>query len=638
MHFLPRVAAVSIAIGALVTQTFGQSFEHCSAGSDGTFTPHFSVAPSLVVHSDGVMDATRGDIGLPGSAAERAFSFSRTIAAILASAGGDTDEGAREAFVQSMLDTFLPAPSLPLNAAGGVRMPLDERGEAGALKAAAMLDEASPQGMKPLALFNRFDLAPDNWAHCGEYRIVYGRTPAVDVAGRFLLIFEAMIPNPGVGENGCKPVAEFWADLSAPSLSDIELATRLSAFYYDGKTSPDLATPDLLRPVVDFRNYGGDGGRGQVRANAFNPPPWQLREWLIQRTFSTNAPGMPLTFVPVTVKDNPLAELYNDDLAGTAFLAANPAASANLLHGQFLQALTSTIGPRLLSDTTAKHQLLVNELGLYHLGGGTDAVTPDIVLLNTIALGNDDKFNEFQSVSQGLSDAPGLAGTSTLVDQVLDQVGGLTTPFVNPQGGQILLNRARAVTCGGCHMTASRSANGGFDPPGVAIQQKPDGSVLAWPDVAAGGFVQVTETRELSPTLENAFLPFRRYVLSRYLCTAPAIPTPPTEPGEYEPYGDMPESQAVAAKVGPDLVDAAGSGGYFVDDLISEFAAGAGYAPPAPPDADVDSMTSQVNAAIEVLSPEQLAALRQKVSDAIELARSIELQRAGAFVETRRPH
>ncbi|MBB4170795.1 hypothetical protein [Rhizobium sp. BK538] len=633
---LQMAAAVTV-VAALIDPALGQSFKICTPEGDGTFTPNFNAVPSMVVHSDAVMDTKRGDIGLGGTASERVFSFSRTISAVLASAGGDTSPAAQKEFVKSMLATFVPAETLPLNTKGGVVMPLDARGEAAALDAEKMLNESSDQAMKPLAVFNRFDLAPDNWAHCGEHRIIYARQPLADGPGRFLLIFEAMVPNPkpSEGKEGCRPVAEFWANLSEPGLSPTELARRLSAFYYEGKTSPALAAPDLLRPVVDYRNYGGDGGRGQVRANAFNPPPWQLREWLTQRTFNPAPASLPLTFVPVTAKDNPLAELYRDDLLGTTFLTKNPATAANLLHGQFLQSLTSMIALRLLSETTAQHQLLVNELNLYHLGTGVAAeLTPDKVLLNTIALGNEDKFNEFQSTSQGLSDAPGDGGASLLVTQMLDQVGNTASPFVNPQRGQILLNRARAATCAGCHMTASRSAGGGFAGPGVVVLEKPNGTVVRWPDVDPGGFVQVSESRALSPTLTDAFLPFRRYVLARYLCNAPE-PTPP-EIG-YEPYGDMPAPRTVAAAVGEGLVEETAQGGYFVEDLVRDFAAGAGVSQPiATPNAA--ETTSRVHQSIEALTPEQLSALREKVGNAIAIARNIELQRSGAFVETRRPH
>jgi len=637
MQFSPRVAAAGFLAASFVTPAIAQSF--CTAEADGTFTPQFSAIPSMVVHSDAVLDATRSDLGLDGAATERAFSFSRTIATILASAGGSADAAAQQAFVKTMLDTFVPVKTFPLNAKAGARMPLDSRGEASELTPAALLDEADPHGMKPLALFNRFDLAPDNWAHCGEHRIVYAHEPDAE-GDRFLVIFEAMVPNPepAAGEAGCKSIGEFWAGLSDSTLTDTDLATRLSAFYYDGKTAPELSAADLVTPVVNFRNYGGDGGRGQVRVNTFNPPEvWQLREWLTQRTFDPDPSKPPLAFVPVTVKNNPLAELYRDDLADTEFLANNPAASANLLHGQFLQALTNTIGPNLLSENSAKHQLLVQELGLYHLG--SSPVTGDTVLLNTIGLGSDEKFDEFQSISQGLDDAPGKGGNSALVTQMLSQVGSASTGFVGPQSGEILLNRARASTCGGCHQTAPRAA--GFALPGVAVLQRSDGSVLQWPDIAPGFFVHVTESRQLSPSLTEAFLPFRRYVLSRFLCEAP-VPTTPTEPipyGEsYEPYNDMPEARTVAAAVGQGLVDEAGSGAYFVDDLVTEFTAGAGVPQPVSAPADRTEQSVRVNAAITELTPEQLAALRLRVTDAIALARSIEQQRAGAFVETRRPH
>lgn len=637
MQFSSRVAAGSFLAVTLITPTLAQSL--CTTEADGTFTPNFAVTPSMVVNSDAVLDVTRGDIGLDGTAAERAFSFSRTIAAILSSAGANADAAAQETFVKTMLDTFVPGTTLPLNTQGGVRMPLDARGEAAELAPAALLDEADPHGMKPLALFNRFDLVPDNWAHCGEHRIVYGHEPDGE-GDRFLLIFEAVVsnPDPSAGAEGCRPVAEFWAGLSETGLSDNDLAERLSAFYYDGKTDPTLAAPDLLTPVVDYHNYGGDGGRGQVRVNTFNPPEvWQLREWLTQRTFDPDPAASPLGFVPVTVKSNPLAELYRDDLTGTDFLANNPAASANLLHGQFLQALTSTIGPSLLSENSAKHQLLVQELGLYDLGGAP--VTADTVLLNTIGLGDTGKFDEFQSTSQGLVDAPGDGGNSTLVTQMLGQLGAAATANVGAQSGEIILNRARASSCGGCHQTAPRAT--GFGLPGATVLKRQDGSVLQWPDIAPGFFVHVTESRQLSPSLTEAFLPFRRYVLSRYLCEAsgtPTVPEPEPPIGEYDPYGTMPEAKTVAAAVGQELVNEAGSGAYFVDDLVADFATGAGIAQPVAAADDVPARSSRVNAVISELTPEQLVALRLRVSEAIALARSIELQRSGAFVETRRPH
>lgn len=638
MRYPIVTAFVSLLVVGFPTSTLSQQFQLCTAETDGSFSPHFNIAPSMVVNDDAVLDKTRGDLGLNGNAGERAFSFRRTIAAILESAGGDSGQAAQEAFVQTMLDSFVGAPTFKLNADAGVLMPVDGRQEQSLLTAAEMLDETNPVGMKPLALFNRFDLAPDNWSHCGEHRIIYSRP---DTGPRFLLIFEAMVPNPGTGPEGCRPIAEFWAKLSDPSVTSADMASRLSAFYYDGKTSPDLAIPDLLTPVVDYHNYGGDGGRGQVRANAFMTQPWQLREWLIQRTFNPQPGGLPLSFVPVTVKSTPLAELFHDDLTGTDFLNNNIPAAANLVHAQFLQALTGPVGRPLLSETTAKHQQLVGELPLYNLGTGPGTeVTADVVLMNTIALGDNDRFNEFQSTSQGFSDAPGEpAGASTIVTTMLDQIGGATNPFVNSQSGAVLLNRARAVTCGGCHMTAARSQGGGFAPPGVTILKRPDGTELAWPDTLS--FVHVDEARQLSPALLNALLPFRRYVLSRFLCE-PASTEPAPEPGPIASDDGLyaTPKTVMARTVGADIAEKANSGAYFVDALVGSFAANAGTSLPQPVaiGAPMRERSRQVNQIIANMSPAERAALRKRVDSAISLARIIELQRPGAFVEARRPH
>ena len=288
-------------------------------------------------------------------------------------------------------------------------VPFDNRsGEVSRLNAAGLLDEtdtsATSIAMRPLALFNRFDLSPDNWSHCGEHRIVYGKiNPDVPTApNRFLLIFEAAVPNPdpAAGEAGCRPITEFWARLSGSTAgSDTDIAKKLHAFFYQGKTDPSLTRADLLGPVVDFRNYGGDGNRGQVRGNIFMQFPWQLREWLTQLTFD---PNQRIAFVTDTVKDNPVAELYKDDLTGTGFLNANVGAAVTVLHGDFVQALSTTIRDGLMSEETTKHRTLKDGLPTFDLG--SDPVAEPEVLLNTIALGNDNRFNEHQSTSLGPSD------------------------------------------------------------------------------------------------------------------------------------------------------------------------------------------------------------------------------------------
>ena len=87
----------------------------------------------------------------------------------------------------------------------------------------------------------------------------------------------------------------------------------------------------------------------------FMQQPWQLREWLTQLMFD---PNQRIAFVTDTVKDNPIAELYKDDLTGTAILSKNVGAAITVLHGDFVQALSTTIRNGLMSEETTKHRTL----------------------------------------------------------------------------------------------------------------------------------------------------------------------------------------------------------------------------------------------------------------------------------------
>ena len=58
----------------------------------------------------------------------------------------------------------------------------------------------TPSFYEPLALVNRFDLAPTDGANCGEARVVFARhSGASNDRERNLVIFEAVLPNPNPG-------------------------------------------------------------------------------------------------------------------------------------------------------------------------------------------------------------------------------------------------------------------------------------------------------------------------------------------------------------------------------------------------------------------------------------------------------
>ncbi|HSN99683.1 MAG TPA: hypothetical protein VLS89_15415 [Candidatus Nanopelagicales bacterium] len=106
------------------------------------------------------------------------------------------------------------------------------------------LKNGTPSQFIPVALFNRFDLAPVSGSHCGEYRIVYSLTGSTN-----FIIFEAQLPNPNpsCGIEACRPVANFWRNLS--SISDATtLGNELRNFYFTGLSG--------FRPVIHPQNYG----------------------------------------------------------------------------------------------------------------------------------------------------------------------------------------------------------------------------------------------------------------------------------------------------------------------------------------------------------------------------------------------
>jgi hypothetical protein len=106
--FVVSTSAAALPVQAQICQDTG-----------GKISLGFDVKPSLVVHSDGIMDITFGDANLPGGDQnERLFSFKRTIGTILETAsavGGENTPAKREAFVQTMLDSFATADSFVLN-------------------------------------------------------------------------------------------------------------------------------------------------------------------------------------------------------------------------------------------------------------------------------------------------------------------------------------------------------------------------------------------------------------------------------------------------------------------------------------------------------------------------------------------
>jgi hypothetical protein len=318
----------------------------------------------------------------------------------------------------------------------------------------------NPNAYIPVGLFNRFDLASASGADCGEYRIVFAkRSGLTNPADRNLVIFEAVLPNPNpaLGLEGCRPVANFWSGLSSdPDVNS--RATRLRDFYF-------LGLPGFM-PILHIDNLGNRAGStGQVRTNQFMQADWMLREFKIRRDCA--AGPCVVQFIPVTVKTN---------AGGTLF---NPG-SRHALAADFQNAVFPAQVP----------SLAVNDI-------------------NRFSLSVPDAFNSGQSNSQHPMENHYVNQFGTAASPFRANIQGKLSAIASPLTPDNMVARAQALSCAGCHQH-SNGANlgGGITWPNslrfVHISEQTDPG----PD---------GPRHRISPALNNVFLPHRKAVLETFL-------------------------------------------------------------------------------------------------------------------------
>jgi hypothetical protein len=340
--------------------------------------------------------------------------------------------------------------------------------------------EGSPCAYMPVGLFNRFDLAPEDGATCGEYRVVYAKESGLlNNRDRNLVIFEAVLPNPNPrrGLEGCRPIVEFWARLSG--IADMERrADLLENFYFRGLGHHAPA-------VIDIRHFGDNArSAGQVRTNQFvqdglEERSWSLREFKIDhRCERVAAKGYgrgrgrghrercTLEFIPETAKGNPYGPLF---------------------------AATSTQAERVAFQSFFITQ--VESLAATSLTG--------------IGMRSDDRFNTAQSEASAggendyLVNFEGNLDFSQSIQQRLNQLGSALTPAD-------IVARAQTQTCAGCHRLSNNDSLGGG---------------LTWPpslgfthvDERATENVDGVERFVISAALIDALLPQRKLAMEDFL-------------------------------------------------------------------------------------------------------------------------
>ena len=328
----------------------------------------------------------------------------------------------------------------------------------------ANLDPFGASGYVPVAVVNRFDLAPKSGANCGEYRVIFALPQSFSGVARAFFIFEARLPNPrtDLGLAGCAPVADFWAGLSKDSAGT--RAQKLDNFYFTGL----VAGGETFEPVVRASHYGlavsgGSHTVGQIRTNVLSLANglWQLREFKLRKPCAAGA-SCALTVEHVSDKQNPANEVFSGSDA----------------------------------DSTAFQTQFVTQMPALSQGSAA--------MIGMATAASD---NEWESTSS----PPPLGNGSTIYTNFASKAfraqikanltGGLSVTNI--------LDRANTQTCAGCHQLSNNVDLGGG---------------VTWP--LSLGFVQVDEHSTLSPAVTGAFLPFRALVLTQFLntqCTGVSI-------------------------------------------------------------------------------------------------------------------
>jgi hypothetical protein len=317
------------------------------------------------------------------------------------------------------------------------------------------------------AFVNRFDLAPANGAHCGQQRMIF----ANNSRGRTFMILEAQIPNPqpDLGIEGCRPLAQFWMDQNNEPDAKVRGQRLAQAFLQGGVKG---LTEFGFGPFYTAENL--TVGSGQIRTNQFDSKPWTLRE------FKLALDGDSLSVIPFPTSESPNGQLWNE---------TNPLPQGEACRQNFLGALNGV-----LTDDRSLMSFIV------------DGPCKD----------GESREDTSENYARELAKSPGFR--SQLEEKLLS-VGSKLSP-------EDIANRARfSGSCIGCHNEASGSSlgNGVFAPFSTDFPQVLEFSQACGNGEAGSCFVT-------SNGLNTVFLPGRLAVLSNFL-GVPIVPNPCTGGG-----------------------------------------------------------------------------------------------------------
>ena len=317
-----------------------------------------------------------------------------------------------------------------------------------------------------LGIANRFDLAPVDGSNCGQYRLIVAHREPTNLT--FLhLIFEPVLPNPHpqLGLEGCRPVAQFWSDLSNVDSMD-ERRARLEQFFFNGL--PGFA------PLIDPPNFAAPGG---IRTLQQSDDSATIRFYQF-RLARQCAPDCTLRFTPDTLENFPFGRLFD----ASANMALGPA-----FRDEFVKQV----------ETLAAH-----DMTSFHM-----TISKQYLMADGNPLDSELESNPGAFFDKAKSTPAGAAFNGAIQSE-LTRIGSTLTP-------DQIITRAVSESCFGCHGFAglplgegvgfTRDGFAGFPMISDADNHLMDGE--DGPRTRYG----------VDPVIETQFIPHRMQILADFL-------------------------------------------------------------------------------------------------------------------------
>jgi len=317
----------------------------------------------------------------------------------------------------------------------------------------------------PIALVNRFDATPADGSNCGQYRIIFARKMAAGL--RLHIILEPVVrnPNPAAGLAGCRPIAQFWADLTKID-SIAERRARLEQFYFDG--IPGVA------PVIDPDHFGVTGGG-------------------IRTTQVGEIGAAPRMYQFHVTKD---CGNGND-----CTLRMTPDVLPNMVFGDLFDATNNGTQAKAFRDLFVAQ---VPNLAIRNANEFFMETPRDYLMAESDPTDGDKEFEYVTAFNRSKLTAPAF---KTAIQAKLTSIGSTLTP-------EQIVRRAETQSCIGCHFFGNDVGEG------VTFPKSIDGIQHVTEDTPETG--EAGQRYRISVGMRDAFVPHRMQILIDYLNTGKA--------------------------------------------------------------------------------------------------------------------